>query len=193
MNRAYIVLIVDAGLYRPAKDFFVDHRKSMQSVPGGTSGSVFGDPRQNSRQRQLFYVPSGPDDVILQDVTWDEFSAYLDRTGLSQYAGEIAPRNAFNSPWVTSLDLKLSQEIPLGIADTRAVVTLAIENLANLINNDWGQLRQVSFPYVSPVMDVAIDSESGKYIYKGEPRSPFYSTSALPSVWRMQLGIRVEF
>jgi len=168
-------------------------RPFSYTFASGTSGSVFGDPRQNSRQRQLFYVPSGPDDVILQDVTWDEFSAFLDQTGLSQYAGEIAPRNAFNSPWVTSLDLRLSQEIPLGIADTRAVVTLAIENLANLINNDWGQLRQVSFPYVSPVMDVAIDSESGKYIYKGEPRTPFYSTSALPSVWRMQLGIRVEF
>jgi len=168
-------------------------RPFSYTFASGTSGGVFGDPRQNSRQRQLFYVPAGEGDVILQDVTWDEFSAFLDNTGLSQYAGQIAPRNAFNSPWVTSLDLKLSQEIPLGIADTRAVVTLAIENLANLINNDWGQLRQVGFPYVSPVMDVAVDADSGKYIYKGTPNDPFYRVEALPSVWRMQLGIRIEF
>jgi len=159
----------------------------------GTSGAIFGDPRQNSRQRQLFYVPAGEDDVILQDVSWDEFSAFLDRTELSQYAGQIAPRNAFRSPWVTTLDLKLAQEIPLGFADTRAVVTLSIENLANLINNDWGQLRQVEFPYFVPVMDVDIDADTGKYIYKGTPRAASPTPSALPSVWRMQLGVRVEF
>jgi len=168
-------------------------RPFSYTFASGTSGTIFGDPRQNSRQRQLFYVPSGEDDVILQDVSWDDFSAYLDRTGLSNYAGSIAPRNAFNSPWVTTLDLKLAQEIPLGLKDTRAVVTLSIENLANMINRDWGQLRQVSFPYFAPVMDVDIDADTGKYIYKGTPRDAVQDVYALPSVWRMQLGVRVEF
>ncbi|MFZ9127117.1 MAG: cell envelope biogenesis protein OmpA, partial [Steroidobacteraceae bacterium] len=105
------------------------------------------------------------------------------------------PRNACTSPWVTTADLRLAQEIPLGVSDVRAVLTLDVENLANLINNDWGRLEQVSFNYGSPTVRATINN--GQYVYSPisgtEPRKAFYSTSALPSVWRIQLGFRIEF
>jgi hypothetical protein len=161
---------------------------------------IFGDPRQNSRSRQLFYVPLVDDPLVTY--TTPEFEAavneFIDDTGLSRYRGQIAPRNAFNSPWVTSADLRLAQEIPLGVKDLRGVLTLDIENLTNLLNSDWGRLEQVSFPYVAPVLDASING-AGQYVYRPVdsgnpvPQAARMSGSALPSVWRIQLGFRIEF
>jgi hypothetical protein len=96
------------------------------------------------------------------------------------------------------MDLRLSQELPLW-RNSRGVLTLDVENLANLINSDWGRLRQISFPYVTPVVDVnRIDSATNRYVYRPRsgfpgPAAPSESLSALPSVWRLQLGVRIEF
>lgn len=43
----------------------------------------------------------------------DAYFAFLQTSGLSKYAGGYAPKNAFNTPWLNRLDLKLSQKIPI--------------------------------------------------------------------------------
>jgi hypothetical protein len=43
----------------------------------------------------------------------DGYFAFLETSGLSQYAGGYAPKNAFNTPWINRLDLRLSQKIPI--------------------------------------------------------------------------------
>jgi hypothetical protein len=180
---------------------FVERRSGRPFSYTFASGtSMFGDPRQSSRQRALFYVPLENDPTVTYSTP--EFgaavNAFIDSNGLSRYRGQIAPRNAFNSPWVTTADLRLAQEIPLGMKDLRGVLTLDILNVANLINNDWGQLAQVSFPYVAPVLNASLNSQ-GQYVYRPTsssnpvPNGAFESVSALPSVWRIQLGFRIEF
>jgi len=180
---------------------FVERRSGRPySYTFARNGETFGDPRQNSRQRHLLYVPTVDDPLVRYSSPEFEanFNAWLDSSELGRYRGQIAPRNAFNSPWVTTADLRLAQELPLGWKDLRAVLTLDIENLANLINNDWGQLRQVSFNYMAPVLRATIDQQTGQYVYTpttsdNTPAKAFKSVSALPSVWRIQLGFRIEF
>jgi hypothetical protein len=165
----------------------------------GSGTTAFGDPRQASRQRQLLYVPLDVNDYQVEGgLTKDQVENFIASHGLGAYRGQIAPRNAFNSPWVTTVDMKLTQELPMFMKDTRAVLSLEIENLANLLNNDWGQLSQNSFPYVAPVLDARIDAATNQYVFRPltgatAPRDAFYTLSALPSVWRMQVGIRVDF
>ena len=94
-------------------------------------------------------------------------------------------------------DLRLSQELPAFFKDAKGIISLDIENLANLVNEDWGRLSQVGFPYVSPVVQVN-DITDGRYTYapvSGQtgPRTVVNSISALPSVWRIQLGIKFQF
>ena len=195
----------------------------------GAGSPVWGDPRQGARQRHLFYVPDG--DVIFEGacsaaelgviagcVGAGDFSsesaaaatfaadmeAYIQQEGLEKWRGRIMPRNSHRSPWVTSLDLRFAQELPI-FRRTRGIVTLDIENFANFLNSDWGQLRQVSFPYVAPVVDASRittdgcpDAAPSCYVYRprsGEtgPVKPFNTISSLPSIWRMQLGFRIEF
>ncbi len=101
---------------------------------------------------------------------------------------------------MTTADLRLAQEIPLGWKDLRAMLTLDVENLANLINNDWGQLRQVQLQLHGA--GAAGDDQRGDRavrvladdLGRSTPEKAFRtSISALPSVWRVQLGFRIEF
>ena len=79
--------------------------------------------------------------------------AYIEQQGLERYRGRIMPRNSHRSPWLSVLDLRFAQELPI-FRKTRGILTFDVENFANMLNSDWGQLRQVSFPYVAPVVDV---------------------------------------
>lgn len=195
----------------------------------GAGSPVWGDPRQAARQRHLFYVPDG--DVIFEGACaaaevgvvagcTDEgvftssnaaaaqfaadMDAYIEEQGLEKWRGRIMPRNSHRSPWVTSLDMRFAQELPI-FRKTRGVLTFDIENFTNLLNSDWGQLRQVNFPFFTPVVDASRIESAGCpngapscYVYR--PRSgttgpvrPFNAISSLPSIWRMQLGFRIEF
>jgi outer membrane receptor for ferrienterochelin and colicin len=187
------------GDYDTAVGLFAERRSGRPfSYTFGGSSAVFGDPRQGSRQRQLFYVPNDASEINLAGgLTWEALDAFIENSALDKYRGQIAPRNAFSSPWYTVADLRLSQELPAFFKDTKGIISLDIENFANLINSDWGRLSQVSFPYVSPVVQVN-GVTNGRYTYapiSGQtgPRTVVNSISALPSVWRIQLGIKFQF
>ena len=187
------------GDYNTSAGLFMEHRSGRPfSYTFGAGTLIFGDPRQQSRQRQLLYVPLENDPLVTYSSP--EFAAavneFIDSSELAGYRGQIAPRNAFQSPWVTFANLRLAQEIPTGIPRTRGVLTLDIENLTNLLNSDWGRLEQVSFAYAAPVLDASI--VNGQYVYRPRaretgPTPAFRSVSALPSVYRIQLGVRIEF
>jgi hypothetical protein len=234
------------GQFTWRKAFFGDYETSVALVGERRSGrpfsftfggstsqaaaqAVWGDARQNARQRHLFYVPASPTDVIYEQRCsaaqiavpanncvgnatlgfWSSvipeaaqfataMEAYIDQQGLSKWRGRIVPRNSHRSSWLSVLDLRLAQELPLW-RKARGVLTVDIENFANMIDSDWGQLRQVSFEYFTPVVDVnRIDSATNRYVYRPRsgftgPVAPNESLSALPSVWKIQLGVRIEF
>jgi hypothetical protein len=230
------------GSFAWRKAFFGDYETSIALIGERRSGrpysytfgaatQIFGDPRQGSRQRHLFYVPDG--DVIFEGLCSQaevdaavpgcavagvsfsagtaaaaqfatDMEAYIEQEGLEKFRGRIVPRNSHRSPWLSVLDLRFAQELPI-FRKTRGILTFDVENFANLLNSDWGQLRQVSFPYVTPVADAVAISTTGCpngaascYVYRPRagqtgPVAPFKAISSLPSVWRIQLGFRVEF
>lgn len=186
------------GDYETGASLFVERRSGRPySLTFGRGTSVFGDPSQGGEQRQLLFLPANLTDVdYAGGLTAAAMQTFIDTYGLAKYQGGIVPRNAFSSPWVTTADLRLSQEIPTFIKGTKGVVTLDIENFANLVNSDWGRLEQVSFPHFSPTVDASI--VNGRYVYRPVAGAtgvnvPFRSLTALQSVWRIQLGVRFEF
>lgn len=127
---------------------------TMQDISSGRS-AIFGNVGTGSRY--LLYVPTSTTDAL---VSYDSATTqtYLDNliksTGLGKYRGKIAPRNGFNSPWFTRVDLHLSQEVPTGFGNSRIMLFADIENFTNLLNKNWGQVREYSFPYTIPAVRV---------------------------------------
>jgi outer membrane receptor for ferrienterochelin and colicin len=119
----------------------------------------------------LFYVPSGPNDPMIgfaagtTQAEIDEFFDFIDSTnGLREYAGGAVKRNSATSKWVNRLDIRLSQDIVL-YNDLELELWVSVQNFLNLLNDEWGQTREVSFSYTAAVAEGEWDQASNKIIY----------------------------
>lgn len=79
------------------------------------STDLNGDSQSNN---DLMAVPTNASDSrfdfsLMNATDQAAYFAYLNNTGLSKFAGGVAPKNAFYQPWVNQLSLHLAQEIPL--------------------------------------------------------------------------------
>jgi outer membrane receptor for ferrienterochelin and colicin len=123
----------------------------------GGRGAVFGT--VGNLGNMLLYVPTGASDTRVSfDTAANEtaFNALVDQLGLGQYRGQIVPKNSGTSPKFFKLDFSFRQELPLPVVNGGHFELFAdIENVLNLINRDWGSLRQVQFPYNAAVVRVA--------------------------------------
>jgi hypothetical protein len=187
--RTTIALFVESRSGQPYSYTFAD------STRGDTLARIFGEEREfASRNRQLFYVPKGDgSDVTLVGIDEGEFNAFLEKRGLDKYRGQIAPRNAFRSSWLNRFDLRVSQDLPSLVPGHRARFALDIENLGNLIDDNWGRYSQVGFPFLVPAVDVGYDAATGKYLYSNLRVNHQSRLDVLASVWRMSLGLIYDF
>jgi outer membrane receptor for ferrienterochelin and colicin len=204
LSRAIIGDFVKCGPWAPMKTslgLFIESRSGQpfsytfaDANRGNTLSALFGEENEFARRnRQLFYVPKGDgSDVILADFDEDTFNDYLRKTGLDKYRGQIAPRNAFRSPWIHRFDLRIAQDLPNPAGGKRRLV-LDIENVGNLLNDRWGRQQSVPFPFMVPAVNVAYDQAQGKYVYS-QLRDPFGNrVDVLSSVWRMSIGLMFDF
>jgi outer membrane receptor for ferrienterochelin and colicin len=147
--------------------------------------------------RHLVYVPTGIDDPLvtfLPGFETDDFFAFVNSSGLSKYAGQIAPRNAFNSGWWTHLDFRFEQEFPGFSEDHRFSGFVVIKNLCNLINDDWCVLKEVGFPRRQSVVELHDDSvEDGKYLFDSFIQPAGETRVSGVSLYEIRVGLRYEF
>lgn len=160
--------------------------------------------------RQLAYIPTGIDDPIFSDRSFEvrdamgvvdvaataaaqaAFFNYIDEIGLNEFAGEIAPRNAFEDDWWTKVDLKISQELPGFRKQDRVMGFITLENALNFIDSDWGLLEQHGFPGTANIANV--DLQNGQYVYSNFNDSAdegFISGGA--SNWAIRIGASYDF
>ena len=157
-------------------------------------GDLFGDTLDF---RHLIYVPTGPDDPNVEFApTFDQqgFFEYLEQVGLNEYAGEIAPRNSMTSAWWHKYDIRIEQELPGFNPDHRFSAFFLIENVGNLLNDDWGVLKEQSFPRNQAVVQIqeALNAQ-GQYVYE-----EFFSPAPQPrvsdaSLWEVRFGVSYDF
>ena len=166
---------------RPYSPVFVD------------GGFVFGDTLDD---RHLLYIPTGASDPnVVFGPIFDQqaFFAYLDRSGLNDYAGGIAPRNSLDSSWWHKYDIKIEQELPGFGPEQRLSAFLLIENVGNLLNDDWGVLSEQSFPRSLQLVSFSLDAATNQYIY-----NEFFSPApqarvADASLWEIRFGLTYQF
>ncbi|NNF16570.1 MAG: TonB-dependent receptor, partial [Gammaproteobacteria bacterium] len=170
---------------------------------GGNFLADFGSEGDNPGS-QLFYVPTGPNDpIIMGDPTFlANLNAYIDSEPcLRDRRGAIVPRNACRTDWINSLNLRIAQEVGIGSGEKKLEFTLDVENLLNLLNEDWGRVNSYTAPSNVAVANVALAPGGAQYILSPTSAavtgpSTVVSRPAiarLPSVYRVQLGIRFRF
>ncbi|WP_296674813.1 TonB-dependent receptor [Novosphingobium sp.] len=123
--------------------------------------SVFGTLLTNTggtaANSNLLYVPSGTNDPLVSydtTATQDALNTFIDSSVLKGFRGQIAPKNIARNRAFTRIDLHLEQQIPTFVAGSRIALFADINNLPNLINKDWGGLRQFGFPYNAALVRV---------------------------------------
>jgi hypothetical protein len=228
------------GDYKTSARFFIQRRAGLpfsytfdsntNSAGGSLSASgqieqMFGETEDVAfRDTQLFYVPKtdssgnitmSSDPIVHFNNAADAaaLDAFVKRTGLDKYAGSIAPRNKFKSRDITTMDVRLEQELPAFFPDgSKLKATLDIINLGNLINKKWGVLEQWPFPNTVRVVTatncqasalatagatVAARCAAGPgnyYQYGGlVSTTPTVSGSNQSSTWYIKFGLKYQF
>ncbi len=134
---------------------------------------VWGD---NNESLHLLYVPDGPTDpnvLFCGDpgtaaycggavFAKDAFFNWADSVGLAR--GQQTQRNAFEGGWNNKFDLKIEQEFPTGFGKGSAF--LVIENLGNLINDEWGVIYETPFPQRVGVVEADRRTDTNQLIYR---------------------------
>ncbi|MBC2670384.1 carboxypeptidase regulatory-like domain-containing protein [Novosphingobium piscinae] len=139
------------GEYRSGRPYSI----TMLENTGGR-GNAFGT--VGNLGKMLLYVPTLNDAKVSFDSAATEaaFNAQIEALGLGKYRGTIVPKNSQTSPGFFKVDLHIGQQLPLPIPSGMKFEVFAdIENVLNLINPNWGSLRQVPFDYTSTLVRVA--------------------------------------
>ncbi|AMW06635.1 hypothetical protein GEMMAAP_06945 [Gemmatimonas phototrophica] len=109
---------------------------------------------------------------------------------LRDNVGRIADRNTIRNPFVTQIDVRLTQKLP-AVRGQRALLTLDVFNAASLINHNWGGIRAVPGASQTLLNVIGFDQTSREYRYRVNPN--FGRTVKQGNRYQMQLGVRYEF
>ena len=194
--------------FRSGKPFSYTMRETRDTTVWGGDGTFA------RRDSQLLYVPTlGDPNVIFASVSDNpgatvndpaveaQFNAFIAAAGLEGYRGQIVPRNHAETDWRSRINLRIQQEIGLfdlpAFGESKVLLYLDIENLGNLLNDDWGRVEQVFFPFNFTAVDEVSINDNGQYVYSSfddfedgiNPESVFRTES----VYKIQLGVTLKF
>ncbi|NOR20101.1 MAG: TonB-dependent receptor plug domain-containing protein [Xanthomonadales bacterium] len=199
------------------KDFMENLTTSVNlffsSQTGKTYGYTFDAPRTSfgdtfggnepidDDDTQLLYVPTGlsdPNVIFAPGFDYAAFDAMVEgESCLKKFRGKIAKKNSCNSPTYSRLDMRFTQEIRLPdirwVGNSNLQFIIDIENLGNLLNDDWGRYEQIGFPFTKQTVTLDGDlGPDGELIFNSF-RDENFSVSGLPSLWKVQFGLRYNF
>ena len=156
------------------------------------SDGTFGDSNGNGN-RQLLYVPLENDPNVVYDMSAadiNEFNEFIASNGLKR--GQTTSRNAENSDWFVKFNFKVTQELPGFMEGHKGEAFFVIDNLTNLLNDDWGVLKKGPFVGAS-MISTSIDEE-GRYVYSDfNKNNANTSVQSDASLWQMRVGVRYTF
>jgi len=204
-NRTKIQLFGETRAGRPYSYVMQNNTTNRSPVSGTILNSAF----------LLPYVPTGLNDPIVSydsATTASAFDAFINNTSLNKYRGQIAAKNIARSKSFTRIDLHVEQELPTGIGGSKVAVFADINNLLNLIDSDWGALKQYNFSYNAAVVQVqclAVATPTGtsgagvqantstqpcaQYRYSGFATPNDKVTNVTGSLYAIRLGARFTF
>ncbi|MDX1678464.1 TonB-dependent receptor domain-containing protein [Arsukibacterium sp.] len=118
----------------------------------------------------------------------------INALGLDKYAGGYLPKGVNTTPWVTTLDLSIRQEVPGFKEGHKGTVYLTVDNFINLLDSSKGKVYGSNFG-TTELVEFTIDPATRQYVY-GNPSTntrnwdTFYTDD---STWRLKVGVSYRF
>ncbi|WP_439545084.1 TonB-dependent receptor [Sandarakinorhabdus sp.] len=179
---------------------------------GNNRSAVFGTVGNNTRY--LLYVPNVSSPTADARVSYAPgfdfagFQNFVQNSELNDFQGQIAPKNLGRAPRFNKLDLQINQEVPF-VFGGKIELMAAVENVLNLLNNNWGTIRQVGFPYFGTAVNAVCLQQAGgaaatvptqpcaQYQFSNRSgttfREPTQGVQLNGSLWGVRFGARVKF
>ena len=120
------------------------------------AGDMNGDGQTSN---DLMYIPRSASEINLRPITltaaqgggtisaaqqYTDLDSYINQDNyLGQHRGEYAERNGAVAPWLSTLDVRLLQDIFTNVGTNRNTLQLSLDlfNVGNLLNSNWGTVR----------------------------------------------------
>jgi len=161
-----------------------------------TSADTFGD--SDDEARSLLFIPTGPDDPRVNFAPGFDtagFFNFINETGLDEFAGQIAPRAFFTQPTNADLDLRFTQEVPVGISGHKVELSMNLENFLNMIGTGRGVQRFVNTSNTAEGVDVVGASiVDGQFLFDNFNENAIdIDVDSNDTLWRIQFGVKYKF
>ncbi|MBA6353381.1 TonB-dependent receptor [Colwellia sp. BRX9-1] len=148
----------------------------------------------------LPYIPTPGDTNVVFTSAENEanFFEAINDLGLDKYAGGYLPKGVITTPWVTTLDLSIRQEIPGFKEGHKGMVYLTVDNLLNLVDSSKGKVYGSDFG-TQELVEFTVDPATRQYVYGRSisqnddgsyADNKFYTTD---SAWRIKVGVSYKF
>ena len=115
--------------------------------------------------------------------------------GVANYAGDYIPKYAGTQPWLTTMDIAITQELPGFMNNHKGQLYFIIDNFANLLNNDWGKSYRIASRQ-QILFDVDIN-ENGQYLLQeargGANTNNYNQFRVEQSAWSLKVGVKYKF
>lgn len=146
----------------------------------------------------LAYIPTAddPNFTFANQAAKDRFYSTIDSMGLSRYIGSYVPKGEFQSPWVTTWDLSIHQEVPGFLPEHKGVLYVTIDNFLNLIDSSKGQVFDTQYGTMSLYQFSNINTTTG--VMTINPYTPrggnnWERFNEKESTWRLKAGVKYRF
>ena len=137
----------------------------------------------------LIYIPTDAELANMPFSSEDnkaEFKRFIEQDNyLSAHRGQYSERGAKVAPWMSRINVKIAQDFIIDIANkpTTLQIGVDINNVANLLNSNWGLCKQVSTENI-------LDYSKGAYTFSAPTVKNYRSTF---NTWQMLFSARLFF
>ena len=138
---------------------------------------------------QLIYIPTEAELASMPFAEEDDRAAFEELINndsyLSAHRGEYSVRNGALCPWLGRINFKIDQEFYFNVSGRKTTLQIGadVNNLANLINNEWGCFKQLK-------SETILEYKNGNYIFT-EP--DWHNYNDFLSTWSVLLHARYSF
>ena len=181
---------------QPYSYTFNENNNCLLDIGGGRCARE----SRNDDAGHLLYVPNGINDPLFSPASFggdaaqqQAFIDYINNSELAEYRGGIAARNGNNSRMTSIVDLRIQQELPAFASEHSFRLFVDIENVGNLLNDDWGRIERTRYEYERDVVSAAINNGQYEYFNLNSDRSIKNLEVLSQSVWQVQIGLRYDF